>query len=117
MTGHVVVRLTNTGPENAVVRASSSAPGGAAPPPVALPCASFTKSDDVTQGNWTGVYGSKGFGLAGDVAALPSGAGHHRLRLDVDVGRVHGRRPRRAPAGRRLAAGRVLVSTTASPST
>ncbi|MEO7275381.1 MAG: right-handed parallel beta-helix repeat-containing protein [Vicinamibacterales bacterium] len=75
LSGHVLLRVTNTGPQNAVVTALFFGPAGTTTPPSSTGAsATFTRSDDTTTGNWTGVYGSKGYALAGDAVLLPSWA-------------------------------------------
>ena len=68
LSGHVLLRLTNTGPQNAVVSALLFGAGGGTAPEASGTTAAFVKADDTTQGNWNGVYGSRGYALAGDAA-------------------------------------------------
>ena len=70
--GHVTFRVTNTGAMNAVVSGLFFDPAGSSPPPPPSASAAFVRTDTTTQGNWLGVYGSKGYGLANIAAALPS---------------------------------------------
>ncbi len=80
LSGHVLIRVTNTGSGNAVYSGvfldtpGSSAP--APPPPVPAPTgatsASFVGVDTTTQGNWKGTYGSSGYTIAADGTSLPS---------------------------------------------
>ncbi len=69
LSGHVVIRITNTNPSsNAVV----SGIFFGAPATVSTSSATFVKADTTTVGNWRGVYGADGAAVIGDTAAYPS---------------------------------------------
>ena len=68
LSGHVVIRITNTnGAANAVVSGLFFGGGG-----TAANSASYVKTDSVTSGTWKGVYGADGAVVIGDSAAIPS---------------------------------------------
>jgi subtilisin family serine protease len=70
LSGHVIVRITNTGPTQAVL--SGLFFGGASAPPSATGTASFVKTDLTTAGSWKGVYGADGFNVINDTVKYPS---------------------------------------------
>lgn len=71
LSGHVVVRVTNTNPAgNAVVSGIFFGGPGAAPPPTGT--AAFLRTDTSTSGTWTGVYGAEGYNVIGDLANYPA---------------------------------------------
>jgi subtilisin family serine protease len=67
LSGHVVLRITNTGaPTNNAVMSGlffGGASAGAA--------AAFVRSDTATSGTWKGVYGVDGYAVVGDSATYP----------------------------------------------
>ncbi|QEH35757.1 hypothetical protein OJF2_43140 [Aquisphaera giovannonii] len=69
LSGHVQIRVTNTGPSNAVVGGLFF---GASP----AASAAFLGADSATAGSWRGVYGADGYDIAQDPSAgnpkLPS---------------------------------------------
>jgi subtilisin family serine protease len=68
LSGHVIVRVTNTNPlANAVV--SGLLFGG--PGPVAA-SAAYVKADTTTAGSWQGVYGVEGYNVIDDTASIPA---------------------------------------------
>ena len=74
LSGHVLLRLTNTGPQNVVAAGLFFDAATGAPPPSTAGTAAFTGTDDVTRGNWIGTYGAAGHALAGLGTALPAWA-------------------------------------------
>ena len=69
LSGHVVVRITNTnGAANAVVSGLFFGAGGALP----ANAASFVGLDTTTRGTWKGSYGAEGGEVAGDAANYPA---------------------------------------------
>jgi hypothetical protein len=71
--GHVRIKLTNTGPQNAVLSGLFlDAPGATTTPPPTSGTATFVKVDTTTQGTWKGVYGSQGYNVVGDAASYPN---------------------------------------------
>ncbi len=78
--GHVRLEVTRLDGPNAVVsglffdtpNGGSGGSGGSGGATQATGSAAFIATDTTTKGNWRGVYGHGGYGLAGDVAALPS---------------------------------------------
>jgi uncharacterized protein (TIGR03437 family) len=69
-TGHVVIRITNTSPINAVVAGLLFAPGAAGTAPNAP--ATFVKTDVTSAGNWKGTYGADGYNIIGDTVTYPA---------------------------------------------
>jgi hypothetical protein len=69
--GHVAVKVTRLNGPNAVVSGVLVGGAGAASPSAGA-SAGFLSTDSVTQGSWKGVYGSEGYMIPGDTAALPS---------------------------------------------
>jgi hypothetical protein len=67
--GHVIFRFTQLAGANAVL---SGLFFGDQPPPTLSVAASFTGTDAITQGSWTGQYGANGFDVIGAAAALPA---------------------------------------------
>jgi hypothetical protein len=65
--GAVTLRVTNTGPTNAVL---SGLFFGAPPTPVAS--AAYAGSDSATQGNWKSAYGAEGYAIPNDATSAPS---------------------------------------------
>src|SRR5712691_5719801 len=69
LSGHVILRITNTGPQNAVISGlffdSPGATGG-------TNSAVFVKTDATTQGTWKGVYGGEGYNVIDDTVAYPA---------------------------------------------
>jgi hypothetical protein len=74
LSGHVILRITNTNPSsNAVVSGLFFGAGGSVPPP--LPptgAATFVRTDISTAGTWKGVYGADGFNVIGNSASVPA---------------------------------------------
>ena len=66
----VVVQLRGAAAGNAGTRSLSPTATSTASP-TATVAATFTSADTTTQGNWRGVYGRKGYLLAGDAQQLP----------------------------------------------
>jgi hypothetical protein len=74
LSGHVVVRITNTNPpSNAVLSGIffGSGSGGSTPPGTAA-AAAFVKADTTTQGTWKGVYGADGYNIIADSLNYPA---------------------------------------------
>ena len=70
LSGHVVLRLTNLGPKNAVVSGIFfDAPTAPAAPTAS---AAFVGLDTATQGNWKGVYGADGQSIQADATTVPA---------------------------------------------
>ncbi|HYW47548.1 MAG TPA: hypothetical protein VE959_32060, partial [Bryobacteraceae bacterium] len=70
LSGHVVVRITNTNaPANAVVSGLFFGGGGAT---TGSGTASFLKADTATAGSWKGVYGADGYNVINDSAGYPA---------------------------------------------
>ena len=70
LSGHVVLRLTNLGPKNAVVSGIFfDAPTAPAAPTAS---AAFVGLDAATQGNWKGVYGADGQSIQADATTVPA---------------------------------------------
>ena len=70
LSGHVVLRLTNLGPKNAVVSGIFfDAPTAPAAPTAS---AAFVGLDATTQGNWKGVYGADGQSIQADATTVPA---------------------------------------------
>jgi hypothetical protein len=70
LSGHVVVRITNTnGASNGALSGLLFGPGGAIPPTNA---AAFVKTDSTTGGSWKGVYGADGYNIVNDTASYPA---------------------------------------------
>src|ERR1035437_951625 len=74
LSGHVILRITNTNPSsNAVVSGLFFGAGGSAPPPPPpTGAASFVRTDTTTAGTWKGVYRADGFNVIGDSASVPA---------------------------------------------
>ena len=72
LSGHVLLRVTNTGPQNAVATALLFGGAGAGSG-LSAARASFMTTDDTTQGNWNDVYGRTGYAIAG-AGSSPSSA-------------------------------------------
>jgi streptogramin lyase len=71
LSGHVLVRITNTNlAGNAVVSGLFFGAGGATGGSSGT--ASFVKTDATTSGFWKGVYGTDGYNAIGDSAAIPA---------------------------------------------
>jgi hypothetical protein len=69
LSGHVVIRFTNTNPNsNAVVSGLFFGSSVTNPPPLAT----FLKADTTTIGNWKGVYGADGSNIIDDMSSYPS---------------------------------------------
>lgn len=68
--GHVRLEVTRLGGANAVVSGLFFDPTttGVTSPTTAA----FVAMDKTTQGNWRGMYGASGYGIAGDVVTLPA---------------------------------------------
>ena len=64
VSGNVLITITRTAGADAVLS------GIFLDKPAAL--ASLTKQDATTQGNWLGTYGTEGYDIVGDAAAIPS---------------------------------------------
>jgi len=70
LSGHVIIRITNTNPAgNAVVSGLFFGGGGTSGGPST---ASFIKSDITTSGYWKGVYGADGYNVINDLASYPA---------------------------------------------
>ena len=70
LSGHVIVRITNTnGASNGVLSGLLFGTSGAAP---AGGTATFVKTDTTTGGSWKGAYGADGYNVFGDTAAYPA---------------------------------------------
>ena len=65
LSGHVIINVINTGPNNAVV---SGLFFGAAPPVTNSSSATFLGTDSTTEGSWHGVYGADGYDIAQDTS-------------------------------------------------
>lgn len=61
--GHVQLRVTRTGPTNAVISGIFFSPGGSA---------HFAQLDTATQGTWQGIYGGDGYNVIGNAVAYPA---------------------------------------------
>jgi subtilisin family serine protease len=72
VTGHVILRVTNTSPVNAVVSAIFFDPASSAPVPSSAATVSFVKSDTATQGGWKTLYGHDGYNVINDGSSYPS---------------------------------------------
>jgi hypothetical protein len=73
LSGHVIVRVTNTNPvSNAVLSGLFFGSGSVVTPPPPTGTAAFAKTDTTTQGTWKSVYGSQGANVIGDSASYPS---------------------------------------------
>jgi hypothetical protein len=72
LSGHVKLRLTNNGPQNAVASGVFFGTAGAAPPQSGGGTASFKTVDDTTRGTWRGTYGSQGYGIVGVNSSYPA---------------------------------------------
>ncbi len=70
LSGHVIIRITNTGYPNAVLDAIFF--GGASAPAAPLGTAAFLKTDTATSGSWKGVYGADGYNVINDTANYPA---------------------------------------------
>jgi hypothetical protein len=66
LSGHVILRFTNTGGANAVM--SGLFFGGA----TVTSNVQFVKTDSTTRGSWKGVYGIDGYNVIGDQMSYPS---------------------------------------------
>ncbi len=66
--GHLVLKITSTGPLNAVLSGLFFGGGGSGTTNTAL----FVKTDTSTLGNWQGVYGADGFNVINDTSHYPS---------------------------------------------
>ncbi|HYW41363.1 MAG TPA: hypothetical protein VE959_00820 [Bryobacteraceae bacterium] len=71
VSGHVVVRISNTA-SNAVVSGIFFGSGTVAPPPSSGGAASYVKTDTATAGTWKSVYGADGYNVINDTANYPS---------------------------------------------
>src|SRR5581483_6651280 len=68
LTGHVIVRITNTNmSSNAVVSGLLFGAAGSV-----AASATFIKTDTTTQGTWKGVYGADGYNVINDSASSPA---------------------------------------------
>jgi hypothetical protein len=67
ISGSVVIKVTNTGPEDAVLSGIFLDPV-----PVLTASATFTENDVTTQGNWIGSYGSAGYDVIGNASSIPA---------------------------------------------
>jgi thermitase len=75
LSGHVIVRVTNTTAINAVMSGVFFGTVSAAPPPPppsSTGAAQFIKADTTTQGSWKGVYGLDGYNVINDSSSYPS---------------------------------------------
>jgi subtilisin family serine protease len=68
VSGHVIVRLMNYGPTNAVMSGIFFG-AGSTPPPSS---AALVRTDTTTQGSWKGVYGADGYNVINDTVNYPS---------------------------------------------
>jgi len=67
LSGHVIVRITNTNPlSNAIVNGLLFGAGGSGS------AASFLKTDITTQGTWKGVYGADGYNVINNSSSYPA---------------------------------------------
>ena len=72
LSGHVIIRITNTNPpSNAVLSGIFFGGGGTAAPPT-TGTASFVKTDTTTQGTWKGSYGAEGYNVINDSVSYPA---------------------------------------------
>ena len=70
LSGHVIVRITNTnGSSNAVLSGIFFGAGGSSG---TTGTAAFVKTDTTTAGSWKGVYGADGFNVINDTTSNPS---------------------------------------------
>ena len=72
LSGHVVVRITNT---NAASNAAISGlffGGATSSPPPSGSTATFVKTDNATVGTWKGAYGADGYNVINDTAGYPT---------------------------------------------
>ena len=68
LTGHVIIRVTNTGPANAVISGLFfDTPSGGV-----NNSAVFVKTDTAAQGTWKGVYGANGYNVIDDTVSYPA---------------------------------------------
>jgi hypothetical protein len=73
LSGHVVFRVVNASPANAVVSGIFFG-AGVTPPETGDAAATFIRTDDATRGSWLGAYGTQGYALAADAFASPGWA-------------------------------------------
>ncbi|HYW41362.1 MAG TPA: S8 family serine peptidase [Bryobacteraceae bacterium] len=71
VSGHVIVRITNTG-SNAVMSGIFFGTGGTGTSPPPSGAATYVKADTTTAGTWKGVYGADGANVINDTANYPS---------------------------------------------
>jgi subtilisin family serine protease len=71
LSGHVVMRITNTNPASNALITTLLFGAGSTPPPSGG-SAAFLKTDTTTSGTWRGVYGADGANVIGDAASYPS---------------------------------------------
>jgi subtilisin family serine protease len=69
LSGHVVLRVTNTGSSNGVISAILFGGGASAP---SNGSAAFVKTDTTTSGSWRGTYGTEGYNIINSSAAYPA---------------------------------------------
>jgi hypothetical protein len=69
LSGHVLVRITNTNAVNAVIGGLFFGTGGSSG---TTGTAAFVKTDSTTAGSWKGTYGADGFNVINDTASYPS---------------------------------------------
>jgi hypothetical protein len=74
VTGHVKIKVINTGPANAVVSGILFGGASLTTPSSDSPRATFVKADEVTSGAWSGAYGRVGYAVAGGPAVIPGWA-------------------------------------------
>jgi subtilisin family serine protease len=71
LSGHVILRVTNTGSPNAVLSGILFGAGGATPSS-STGATTFTRVDSLTQGSWMGMYGADGYNVINDAASTPA---------------------------------------------
>ena len=73
LSGHVIIRLTNTNPaSNAVISGLFFSSAATVPPPSTGASATFVKTDTATAGSWKGAYGAEGYSIVSDTASYPA---------------------------------------------
>jgi subtilisin family serine protease len=73
LSGHVIIRITNTNPpSNAVLSGIFFGGGGGNAVPPTTGTASFVKTDTTTQGTWKGSYGAEGYNVINDSISYPA---------------------------------------------
>ena len=73
LSGHVIVRITNTHPGlNAVVSGLFFDAAGSVQEPAPPPTVTFVTADNTTAGTWKGVYGADGYNVIGNAVSVPA---------------------------------------------